>query len=227
MSEEVKVEYERLQDELTPDEIDTYDKMGAIVLNEVFDVVEDKGCRNLINAFMDQYKYDFLRMVGSSSHHHNYIGGLKDHTLEVFRIAVDIAKAHNEYYCSSVAVTKDPINMDVLGTGAFLHDIGKLWSYKDSEPLKRPKGGRPKKAFKRTEHTFMMNHFGEALWVLSDLITPEMGLSKDFERQIYHIIATHHGEVRSSWGDSSSMLNPNTNEAWIVHLADMYSAKVI
>lgn len=220
---EVEITYPRLLDELSPEQLKQHEELAANILKEIFEVVDNKACRSLIVAGLNAYLHDFMVMTGSAAHHHNYIGGLKDHTMEVIRFAIAIAKQHNSVGFIS---NKRRIDMNILVTAAFFHDFGKLYAYQDAEPLKRPKGARPKKPFKRTYHTMKMNHFGEALWILQDLITPEMEMPKWLEREIFHCVASHHGEVRSAWGDSSSMLNPSSNEAWILFLADMASAKL-
>ncbi len=79
-------------------------------------------------------KSDFAKAPVWIGAHHNYEGGLIDHTLSVARTAIDMAKNFENAYNISV-------NHDHLIAGALLHDImkifiltkmGKNWSFTGS-----------------------------------------------------------------------------------------------
>ena len=61
-------------------------------------------------AFMDAFK----RAPAAKALHHNYIGGLLEHIMELIALARDVARHF------------PGIDMDLLTVGAFLHDIGKV-----------------------------------------------------------------------------------------------------
>jgi len=98
-----------------------------------------------------------------------------------------------------------PINNDVLIAGAILHDIGKEQCYeiKDTKIEDTQVG-------KLVEHISLGIEIA-GKWIESKYID-----------KIIHVIASHHN--LKEWG---SPVQPQTSEAWIVHLADMFSAKLL
>lgn len=77
------------------------------------------------NPEMIYPKSNFSKAPGWVGAHHNYEGGLIDHTVSVTKIALDIAKHFEETY-------KISINYDHLIAGALLHDIMKVFVLKKS-----------------------------------------------------------------------------------------------
>ncbi|MCP1662177.1 MAG: HD domain-containing protein [Methanocalculus sp. MSAO_Arc1] len=61
----------------------------------------------------------FYEKPAARKRHHNYAGGLAEHSLETARIAVAMAEAQKSYR----------LNRDILLAGAILHDIGKALSF--------------------------------------------------------------------------------------------------
>lgn len=193
------------------------ENMSIIVNNisnaeaEMFTYVKDKGLQDLITAFFNRYGVQFGRSVASSRYHHNYEGGLLIHTMEVVQTAVTIAKQYGY------------IEFDVIATGALFHDIGKMYCYEDAPDLKS--GKRPKWEYQTSDESKDMGHFGEAIDIITSLLKDysDINITREQEREIKHIIASHHGEPRFGWG---SMVAPNTESAWIVFLADMASSRL-
>lgn len=184
-----------------------------IIISQIYDM----KLKDLVFYVMEKYGLEFCESVGSATKHHNYPGGLVDHTLEV----VKLAKAIGECFPGKV-------NMDLVITGAFLHDLGKIVCYEDAPNLKS--GKRPKKRFQNSVESKVMGHFGEVLTMLEELINDlelvynsEHIIDNHLKRQLYHIIASHHGEARLNWG---SITDPYTNEAHIVALADLLSSRI-
>lgn len=181
------------------------------VRNRITDLIDDPVLTSLVNHVLDYYGLDLCESVGSATKHHNLPGQLMTHTFEV----VELARAMGTYYSSKV-------NMDLITTGAFLHDIGKIVCYEDTPNLKS--GARPKKRFKGSEQSKMKGHFGEALIMIEGIVRLEdIPIPKETLDHLYHIISSHHGEARLNWG---SIVDPNTNEAHIVALADLLSSRV-
>jgi 3'-5' exoribonuclease len=184
------------------------------VWQEMVAEINDPLLAEILYRFWEKYSILFKVSPGSSRHHHNYNGGLFDHTYSVYAMAKQITEVYPD------------LNRDVLLTGAILHDIGKLYSY---EPAPLTKTGRePKWKFKRTDDSLVLDHFGEGLLMVQRIVdeiimdTGEAQCISDV-RDVYHIIASHHGDVRRGWG---SLVNPNTPEAWVVSECDMISSRV-
>lgn len=191
-------------------EIDEIKRNETSILETILSMIEDDFYKEIVSEMMKDHGHSFVECVGSASKHHNYIGGLVDHTLEV----VKIARAMGECFPGKV-------NMDLITTGAFLHDFGKIVSYESSPNLKS--GKRPKKAFQRSAEDKVMGHFGEGIRMIYELDDYLASYDLDKIRPLIHIIASHHGEARLNWG---SMTDPVTNEAHIVALADLLSSRI-
>ena len=177
---------------------------------ELASSINDPDFQQLVAKVMEVYGEKFVECVGSASNHHNYPGGLGDHTLQVTKFALAITECY-----------KDRIDADLVMTGALLHDIGKIFSYESAPNLKS--GKRPKKAFKRSEEDRIMGHFGEGIIIVNEINDKYVQMKPQKLRPLLHIIASHHGEARLNWG---SLVDPATNEAHIVALSDLLSSRL-
>ncbi len=146
---------------------------------------------------------EFFISPGSSDKHHNWTGGLAQHTHEVIKISLDMAKSI-------------PCDKNVLIIAGLWHDFGKILSYQPSvesrsgwidAPLKKKMGG----------------HLARSYAAFLAASTTDLTLaSNPFVENIAHCILSHHG--LREWGSPAS---PQTPEAWILHLADSASARCL
>src|SRR5258708_10137866 len=85
-------------------------------LAEFVDSFQDPNLRTLVKAFMDDptIAIAYRSAPAAKTLHHAYIGGLLDHVVSLFRSSDLICRNYPQ------------INRDLLLTGAFLHDIGKI-----------------------------------------------------------------------------------------------------
>src|SRR5262249_26247211 len=77
----------------------------------------DRQLQALVQSFMadPEIAAAYRNAPAAKTLHHAYIGGLLDHVVSLFRS------------CDLVARNYPQINRDLLLTGAFLHDIGKIY----------------------------------------------------------------------------------------------------
>src|SRR5947209_2266481 len=85
-------------------------------LVEFVNSFQDPHLRAVVEAFMTdpEIATAYRSAPAAKTLHHAYIGGLLDHVLSLFRS------------CDLVCRNYPQINRDLLLTGAFLHDIGKI-----------------------------------------------------------------------------------------------------
>lgn len=218
-----------------------------IIRCSVIGWIEEPSCKLLIEKFLDQYKEAFFKSIASSRYHHNYEGGLLDHSMEVYQIAGDIASNFPSYNRSfeeklyENCRSEGAINTDILYTSAFLHDIGDIFQYQKAPPLKtminlKDENGKdvldadgkkvkvPKPAkypWERSSYSKVIGHFGNTLLLINQLV---QGTNMPYciLDGINHVIAAHHGDCPQF----GSLVQPNSPEAWIVYAADQTSAKV-
>lgn len=142
----------------------------------------------------------FLQAPAAKSHHHNYPGGLLKHTFELCQLALAIKKT--ELYTD--------VDWDVVFGACVLHDLGKVNDYTIENNTIETND-----SIKLTGHlvTTPMEIYETAKSLGYDKL-------KIFENLLHAVIA-HHG--RKEWG---SPQEPQTKEAWTVHLIDMLSSRL-
>ncbi|MGG7177316.1 HD domain-containing protein [Clostridium paraputrificum] len=147
--------------------------------------------------FMDKnFLEKFKRAIGGVYNHHNYLGGLAEHTLGVMSLSKIFAIQYNCEY------------RELAVLGAKLHDIGKIYEMSYDGPfhysIKGSLEGHIVMGITMLERVFIEN---------------PNDFSEDFKERIKGIIVQHHGKL-----EFGSPVPPRTQEAYIVHYADYVDA---
>jgi len=137
----------------------------------------------------------FKTHPGAIEYHHNWIGGLLQHTLEVVK------------YCDLSASMFSDLDRDIMIAGAILHDIGKLQEITVTSRIKGTIDGQLK------------GHIVMGYAYLSNIMD-KLGTEKDIRDKLLHIMLSHHGK-----NDFGSPKEPMFPEAVIVYYADELSSK--
>lgn len=169
-------------------------------LLELVKSVRDINCRMLIDYFLkdDGFMELFLTSPGGISIHHNYVGGLLEHTVNTMAQA-------------ELTADKNPglLDKDLLLTGSFLHDIGKTkeiyWEI----------------AKEYTTEGKLLGHIGIGLLMLEDKLSRIKDFPADLSMLLKHMILSHHGEL-----EYGSPVKPATPEAVTLHLIENTDAKI-
>lgn len=170
------------------------------------------ACRTLLDH------PEFFTWPAAISHHHNREGGLLEHTLEVADIALHIA-------------SKFPgVNLDVLIAAALWHDYGKLFEYVVVFNASISLNELPEYSLVKTRDEAGTEYWERDKKAVHHCISSaqefivaarQQGVDKATEDAVVHCILSHHGPVKE-WG---SPVAPESLEAWVLHWADMASAK--
>ena len=125
--------------------------------------------------------------------HHNYLGGLSEHTIKVTQSCIALGQLYN-------------LDLNLLITGALLHDIGKIIEYKlDSGEITR------------TESGILLYHIQLGIMFLSHFITDNnIELTSLEKNKLYHLIISHHGKK-----EFGSSVEPKFFEAHVLSQCDM------
>ena len=163
--------------------------------------VESVKLRRVLDLFFgdDAFRVAFEKTPGSTSGHHAKVGGLLMHVYEVTNIAKQTAR------------TMRTANVDLVVTGAMLHDVGKVEAYRVGP------GG-----FTFTPCGLLVGHVVLGVLMLERRLAA-LGQTVCTEGQLLelqHLILSHHGKL-----EYGSPVEPMTAEAEIVHRADESSAK--
>lgn len=164
---------------------------------------------------------ELLVWPGSTTAHHSYTGGLLQHIEEVLQLALSMSSAAPYLGFPS-------IHRASLIAAVVFHDFGKLWDYapvlhqniEDISDMTQPEWVRREiLGWRSTSHSHLTHHVSRSNmeWVR---IAARCEIDEETIEAVSHAILSHHG--RREWG---SPVAPATPLAWILHLADMASAR--
>jgi len=144
----------------------------------------------------EQFIEKFKKGIGGLKQHHNYIGGLAEHSLNVMYMAKIMAYRYN---CR---------NKEIAILAAKLHDIGKIEEYFVDGP------------FSTTLRGNMEGHIVIGINMIEEAFRSGGEIySEDFKQRLKGCIVQHHGKP-----EFGSPKATNTEEAFIVHYADYIDA---
>ena len=129
--------------------------------------------------------------------HHAFIGGLLDHVVSLF------------HSCDLMCRNYPQINRDLLLTGAFLHDIGKIHELTYN------------RSFSYTTRGQLLGHMIIELEMLQAKLAAGAGFPGSLKTLIEHLIISHHGQY-----DFGSPKLPMFPEALMLHYLDDLDSKM-
>ncbi|HYA24666.1 MAG TPA: OB-fold nucleic acid binding domain-containing protein [Terriglobales bacterium] len=153
----------------------------------------------LIEAFMSDpdIAEAYRNAPAAKSLHHAYIGGLLDHVVSLFRS------------CDLICQNYPQINRDLLLTGAFLHDIGKIHELTYN------------RSFSYTTRGQLLGHMIIELEMLQSKLVLVPGFPEELKTLVEHLIISHHGEY-----EFGSPKLPMFPEALMLHYLDDLDSKM-
>ncbi|MDW8037388.1 MAG: HD domain-containing protein [Thermoguttaceae bacterium] len=174
-------------------------------LNElVQEAITDSALKAFIQKILHEYREQMLVIPAAKWHHHAYLGGWLEHTLQVTRHCRYLA----QQYRSAYPDLQPPVDVSLTVAGAILHDLGKL-----REIQLTPTGIHYTPEGELVGHVLLgRDMLREAA---ADCPLPEETLLR-----LEHIIISHQREP--DWGAPKP---PMTPEAFLVHYADDLDAK--
>lgn len=169
-------------------------------LIENIKLIKDSNCRSLIHEFLKDeiFMKLFKIMPAGMSVHHNYIGGLMEHTVSTMNLSADFADRY-----------RDILNKDILLTGAFLHDIGKTRELKLNMEIEYSIEGE------------LLGHITMGILMLKKRIDKIDKFPHELALQLYHIILSHHGKL-----EYGSPVAPKTPEAIVLSILEGADARI-
>ncbi|MDP8232410.1 MAG: HD domain-containing protein [Candidatus Zophobacter franzmannii] len=163
------------------------------------DSVKDEHLAKLLRILYDDKEIFslFSRCRAAKTWHHNYIGGLLEHTVSVASLC-------------SFAATMYPVDRDLVVTGALLHDLGKIYEYEQ---------------LPKVDFTAMGRLIGH-LALSDEMVVKTAAKINDFPENLLmklrHLILSHHGPY-----ENASVRLPQTLEAVVLHMCDNLDAQTI
>jgi 3'-5' exoribonuclease len=155
--------------------------------------------KSLVQAFMSdpEIAAAYRNAPAAKTLHHAYIGGLLDHVVSLFRS------------CDLVCRNYPQVNRDLLLTGVFLHDIGKIHELAYN------------RSFSYTTRGQLLGH----MIIELEMLQAKLALVPDFPAELKtlleHLIISHHGQY-----EFGSPKLPMFPEALLLHYMDDLDSKM-
>lgn len=148
-------------------------KSKKSLLSELLNYIEmikEPELKNSIKTFMKKNQ-TFFNSPGARYYHHNYIGGLLEHTVQTVKLALAV----ND-------ITENLIvDQDLLISGSILHDVGKMNCYEFSHGTIEITD-----IFKKQEH------------IINGIKLISQEIKSEKLNELIHILASHHNT--KEWG---------------------------
>ncbi len=138
----------------------------------------------------------FAAAPGGKLWHHNYVGGLLEHTLAVTGIALTAASQY------------PGVRVDLLLAGGLLHDIGKIKTYDYKTLVEFTDEGR------------LLGHIVMGAQLVKDRIRELPEFPEQLETELLHLILSHQGKL-----EQASPVVPMTLEGLLLYYADELDSK--
>ena len=168
-------------------------------LRRVIAGIANPHLRGLLDAFMDDGKIArmYRTAPAAKSVHHAYLGGLIEHVLSVCHL------------CRVTAVHYKQVDVDLLLTGAILHDIGKVAELTYD------------RSFGYSTEGQLLGHIIIGLRMVQEKLASLPEFPAGLRALIEHMIVSHHGELE--FGSPKVPLFP---EALLLHHLDNLDSKM-
>jgi len=168
-------------------------------LLEISQQIKNLHLSQLLQLFLEDEPFIKLFKIAPASKwlHHNYLGGLLEHTLSLAQLVLRITHHYNG------------VNQDLLLTASILHDLGKV----DELSYHR--------SFDYSDKGRLLGHIILGIERVEDKIRQLPDFPKDLSMLLKHFLLSHHGQY--IWG---SPKRPMTLEAMMLHYLDDMDAKI-
>ena len=155
--------------------------------------------KSLVQAFMADAEIAaaYRNAPAAKTLHHAYIGGLLDHVVSLMRS------------CDLVSRNYPQVNRDLLLTGVFLHDIGKIHELTYN------------RSFSYTTRGQLLGHMIIELEMLQSKLAKLPDFPPELKTLLEHLIISHHGQY-----DFGSPKLPMFPEALMLHYLDDLDSKM-
>ena len=168
-------------------------------LREVLNGIRNAHLKALVGRFFSDRTFlaQLKTAPAAKNFHHCYVGGLLEHTLSVCEMATSVLGHYPD------------LDRDLLLTGAFLHDIGKIKELKFDHQIEYTDQGR------------LVGHIVLGVEMVAEKQAKLKSFPLELSLRLKHLILSHHGQF-----EFGSPKRPKFLEAFALHLIDDLDAKM-
>ncbi len=176
------------------------DNLAIDVRNQI-KKIHNKYLQQLLTELFDRREiFDaFIVAPAGKKVHHNYLGGLAEHCLEIIDIISSMYQIHHER-----------MNWDLVVTASLLHDIGKISEYDLTSP-----------SFQMTDRGKLLGHITLGEELIRKTVESMSEFPDELATELRHMILSHHGE--KEWGSPEV---PKTFNALCLFYGDLISSRL-
>ncbi len=191
---ESEVDYADYLPKTTKDVAQLWADLGGFVAS-----FQNAHLKALVEAFMSDPKIAeaYRNAPAAKTLHHAFIGGLLEHVVSLCRS------------CDLICQNYSQLNRDLLLTGAFFHDIGKIHELSYN------------RSFSYTTRGQLLGHMIIELEMLQEKLASLPDFPEELKILIEHLIISHHGHY-----EFGSPKLPMFPEALVLHYLDDLDSKV-
>ncbi|MCI5723795.1 MAG: HD domain-containing protein [Erysipelotrichaceae bacterium] len=168
------------------------DKLQAI-LNSIHNDVY----RTLVMGMLKYVGRKFIDYPAASQIHHNYLGGLSEHSISMVEVCQMLCKHYPQ------------LDYDLLVSGALIHDIGKTSEMSGAIATEYTLEGK------------LEGHISIANGWLTEVAAQEHLEDREETVLLHHMILSHHGKM-----EFGSPVTPRLQEAEVLYLVDNLDARM-
>ena len=150
----------------------------------------------LVGEVLSQHREAFCKAPAGKSIHHNYVGGLLEHTLSLCKLTLQISDLYQ-------------LDTSLMLTACCLHDVGKLVELSYAA------------AIEYTVEGTLLGHICIGMEVISKAIDAIPSFPHPLKVCVLHMVASHHGLL-----EYGSPKIPLMKEAIAFHLCDMLDSRM-
>lgn len=164
---------------------------------EYVDSIEDDILKSVVTKTIESVKSQYFVYPAATRNHHEFVGGLATHTLEMCKLADKVLEVFPH------------INRDLLMSGILLHDVSKIEEYVSPVVVEYSTPGK------------LLGHISMAQAKVYEIAT-HLGVAESEQVMLLrHLILSHHGEY-----EFGSPVLPLVVEAEVLNIIDNLSARV-
>jgi 3'-5' exoribonuclease len=168
-------------------------------LGDFVESFENPWLKRLLQAFMqdEALAAAYKCAPAAKTLHHAFVGGLLDHVVSLFTV------------CDLAVRNYPQVNRDLLLTGAFLHDVGKIHELTYQRSIAYTTKGQ------------LLGHMIIELEMLQEKLAQIPGFPEELKILLEHLIISHHGQY-----EFGSPKLPMFPEALMLHYLDDLDSKM-